>query len=107
VEEVRTNSLRVSHETNEPDVALASIGEELNRIGRRLAGFDGETPVPIRARSMRCQRIGAQLRAPLTGDGSPPSPDASRHEPPRERSEQRAAVPRDRLCQRSSAAPPC
>ena len=39
------------------------------------------------------QRIGAQLRAPLTGNGSSRSPAARWHEPPCERSERWAAVP--------------
>jgi hypothetical protein len=48
-------------------------------------------------RGLAAQRIGAQLRAPLTGHVSPLGRAASRHQPPRERSEQRAALPRDEL----------
>ena len=38
-------------------------------------------------------RIGAQLRAPLTGDGSAPRPAARWNKPPGERSERRGRCP--------------
>ena len=90
-----TRFWRDDHHINagRPDRQSAEVGDETTR---NLSARSPSACVP-----MRRARIGAQPRAPLTGDGSPQCPAAGQRETARERSEQRAAVSR---CLRSSAA---